>query len=354
VSRILFNDLVTLRERSGVGSYAAELVANFPSDSIVRLSDTLAGLPLRRLANRPPKTSQGKGRMQEILQRWLSISTSLGDYSLYHEPDALPFPSSLPTLATVHDLSVTLFPEWHPTHRVERYRRELPRVLEQVRGFFADSHATARDMQTYWQVPEEKIQVVWLAPRPAFRPVTKAEVEKVRRELGLPASYFLFLGTMEPRKNVHGLMAAHHALPGKTREKFPLVFAGGSGWGEASPGSRYLGYLEDNRLVPLLCGATALVYPSFYEGFGLPPLEAMACGVPVISSHCGSLKEVVGDAALVIDPKESAQLTEAMARIADKPALREELVARGAKQVVKFSWKKTAEQTLSAYRRWSV
>lgn len=350
---ILFNDLVTLRERSGVGSYAAELLAHLPSDAnVVRLSHTLGGRPLSRLASRSRPGTAGKGTLQLWLQRWLSLSTRLSKYSLYHEPDALPFPSVTPTVATVHDLSVTLYPGWHPAHRVERYCRELPRVLEETRGFIADSHSTKRDMELHWKVPSEKIEVVWLAPRSAFKPCSKEAIAKVQHELDLPGNYFLFLGNLEPRKNVAGLIQAHHALPRKLRDKFPLVTAGGTGWGGVATGNRHLGYLPDDKLVPLLCGATALIYPSFYEGFGLPPLEAMKCGVPVVSSHCGSLKEVIEDAAIVIDPKVPEQITEAMVRLAENKSVREELIAKGNARVSQFSWEKTAAETLQAYRRW--
>jgi len=355
VPPILFNDLVTLRERSGVGSYAAELLRALPADgSVVRLSETLGGRPLSKLASRSRPGTAGKGTLQRWLQRWLTVSTSLSSYSLYHEPDALPFPSRFPTISTVHDLSVTLFPGWHPAHRVERYCRELPRVLEKTRGFIADSHATKRDMETHWKVPADKIDVVWLAPRSAFKRASAEAIRKVHKDLDLPENYFLFLGNLEPRKNVTGLIQAHHALPRKLRGKFPLVTAGGVGWGGVATGNRHLGYLSDDKLVPLLSGATALIYPSFYEGFGLPPLEAMACGVPVISSHCGSLKEVIEDAAIIVDPKSPEQITEGMVRLAEDKNVREEYIAKGNERVGHFSWEKTAAQTLQAYRRWLV
>ncbi len=341
---ILFNDLVTLRERSGVGSYALELLRHLPKEiEITRLSETFVGSPLKVLSSRPPK-GQGKGRLHSVLQQYLSLTTGFGGYELYHEPDAIPFPSKIPTVATVHDLSVTLFPEWHPPHRVERFKRELPRVIEETKGFFADSYATKKDMVEHWRVPADKIEVAWLAPRPAFRPVPLPKERK---------SYFLFLGTVEPRKNIRGLLDAHRALPPSFREKFPLYVAGGAGWGDVDlKGSTYLGYLDDKKLVEVLCGATALVYPSFYEGFGLPPLEAMACGVPVISSHKGSLEEVVEDAALIIDPNSPEEITDAMVLFAEKEEMREIYRQKGLARAATFSWATTAQTTLQAYRKW--
>lgn len=374
---VLFNDLVVYRQRSGIGSYAQLLLEHLPSaDSeirIVPLSQTLAGYPLRELSKVMAAGQGGTTRSlrasllgpvkqfaHRALDGYLSAMLSSSRWPLYHEPDGLPYGVRAPIITTIHDLSVQLFPQWHPPHRVAKYEENFRIGRDRTHLFLADSHSTARDLQTLWGIEADRVKVVHLAPRPRFRPADPASVRRVKETLRLPDSYFLFVGTIEPRKNVTGLLKAYRALPESLRSKVPLVLAGGWGWRTAEiesllsdpllAGVRFTGYLPDEDLVPLLSGATALVYPSFYEGFGLPPLEAMACGVPVITSHGGSLQEVVADAALVVDPKHVAGITEAMVRVAESAELRSQLIEKGTAWEKRFSWERTAKETAAAYR----
>jgi glycosyltransferase involved in cell wall biosynthesis len=210
-------------------------------------------------------------------------------------------------------------------------------------------------------VPEDRIRVVELAPRPEFRKLPEDAIANVRRRLSLPARFILYAGTIEPRKNVPGLLRAYAGLSPRLRSEYSLVLAGGWGWRSddvqemlaTPPWSecvRWLGYLPDDDLVAVMNAAAVVVYPSYYEGFGLPPLEAMACGRPVVTTHCGSLREVVGEAAYIVEPSDDAAVTKALAEILSEPELADDLIRRGREHVLKFDWARTARLTAKAYR----
>jgi alpha-1,3-rhamnosyl/mannosyltransferase len=281
---------------------------------------------------------------------------------MYHEPDTIPFSTSVPTVTTVHDLSVLLYPQWHPAHRVAKYAHRFERGVQQTSLFLTDASTTKRDLVQRVGIAEERIRVVPLAPRPAFRVIPWQEVAAARLKLGLPARYVLFIGTIEPRKNVEGLLHAYARLPPRLRHDCPLVLAGGWGWNSQTvqrlltqppfeTNVVWLGYLSDEDLVAVTNGASVLAYPSFYEGFGLPPLEAMGCNVPVITTHAGSLKEVVGDAAWIVDPCDEIQIAHALRELLTDNRLANDFRRRGRNHVAQFSWLETARQTLEAYRQ---
>ena len=386
---VLLNDLTLHRRRSGVGCYVAQLLAHIGrAETGIRLaplSRTIPGAPLgwfsraydssnRSASDREERVSSlwrrcakemarfAKRRGHALLDAYLATTGRFGRWRVYHEPDALPLALGVPTVTTIHDLSVLLFPHWHPKHRVLKYERHLRRGIERTALFLADSVATRDDMVRLLGISADRIRVIPLAPRPQFRIVDADAVREVRARWDLPERYLLYVGTIEPRKNVVGLLRAFGALPDRLRERFPLVLAGGWGWGsgevrellEREPwrGSvRWLGYVPDRDVVAVTNGAEALVYPSFHEGFGLPPLEAMACGTPVITTHAGSLGEVVGDAALIVDPHDEDQLSRAIAELLDNPELAEDYRDRGARLLRRYSWSRTASLTADAYRQ---
>jgi glycosyltransferase involved in cell wall biosynthesis len=376
---VLFNDLIVFRQRSGIGHYAAQLLAQYPHVApdlpIVRLST----LPrVRWIADAMRKASSEAGRerrgpaprsggplkttAQGVLDRYLSWAVGKGDWGLLHEPDAIAFRTSVRTLVSVMDLSVILFPQWHPIYRVKKYEKYFARSLEQSAHFIAISEATKRDMVRHLHVKADRVTVIPLAPRAEVRTRPGREVAAIKSRLSLPGRYLLFVGNLEPRKNLPGLLRAYSRLPGSLRSDCPLVLVGGWGWKseilrdmlDRAPWNRdvrHLGYLPDADLAAVTQGATALVYPSFYEGFGLPPLEAMAVGTPVISSTAGGLAEAVGDAALVVEPNDEEALAGAMKEVVVNEGLRQRLSASGAVQAARFSWETTARRTAEVYRR---
>ena len=283
-------------------------------------------------------------------------------YDLYHEPNHIPIRCGVPTVTTIHDLSVLLHPTWHPADRVRWYEREFAAGVRQTRRFIAASEFTKREMIQHLGLSPDVIDVTYQAPRPAFRPADADAARRICRQLGLPARFFLFVGTLEPRKNVPGLLAAFAALPRGLREQNPLVLAGDWGWqtnaladslhahdigGEV----RLAGYLPDDALAALYSACTALVWPTFYEGFGLPPLEAMACACPVIVSNAASLPEVVGDAGVLLDPRDEPAWTNELRRMVEDADWREQWRQRGLRRAATFSWQRCARETIACYHR---
>src|SRR5262249_23352798 len=223
------------------------------------------------------------------------------------------------------------------------------------------SVATSRDLVTRFPPAEGKTHIVPLAPAAGFGVLPREGTVAVTRRYGLSyGDYLLFVGNVEPRKNLRALLEAYTRMRTVTGCSPQIVIAGGSGWKNGpihraatrstfASDIRFLGHVPETDLAALMNGALAFVYPSLYEGFGLPPLEAMACGAPVITSKRSSLPEVVGDAALLVDPGDRRQLADAMAQIATDAALREDLRERGLKRAERYSWDETARLTVEVY-----
>ena len=263
-----------------------------------------------------------------------------------------------PTILIVYDL-VAFGPFAHSlpwkTRLAERLM--LPRAAKKAVHILAISEFTKKELIQYLDLPESKITVMPLAAGNEFRPATAVDQKTwpaIRDRYQLPADFLLFVGTLEPRKNIAGLLNAYHALSKELKDRYPLLLVGRSGWlaepietminklGEEET-IRHIGSVTPAELPAFYQQATAFVYPSFYEGFGMPPLEAMASGCPVITSNVASLPEVVGQAALQIDPNKSDELTAALAKFLTDTKLQQELRAAGLQQAEKFSWKQSAE-----------
>ncbi len=261
-------------------------------------------------------------------------------------------------VVSIHDLTVMLYPQWHPANRLRAMHAGLRASAEVADHIIAVSRSTKADIVAHLGVDPDRVAIVPLAVDASFRPLPREEIEAALAPLGLvPGGYLLFLGTIEPRKNLGRLLDAVLAAGGDVG---PLVLAGADGWGNETLRPRLdaliargrvlaLGYVPEALRVTLLAGARALVYPSLYEGFGLPPLEAMACGAPVITSRVSSLPEVVGDAALLVDPLDVDALAGAIKDLWQDAALRADLRARGLARARTFTWEATARLTLDVY-----
>ena len=282
--------------------------------------------------------------------------------SVYHEPNFLPLRFAGPTVVSIHDLSWIRYPETHPQERVAIMNRILPLALEKVQHVITDSEFIRREVISEFGISADRVTATLLAARRMFKPRDEAECAATLSKHKLKQrSYFLVVGTLEPRKNVETAIRAHAGLPKSVRTRFPLVLVGMRGWltsplegelkapvesGEARP----LGFVTDDELADLYSGATALLYPSVYEGFGLPPLEAMACGTPVITSNVSSLPEVAGNAAVMHDPMDTDALRNAMERFIDDKEFWLEKAASSLKQAALFSWERCAKETIAVYR----
>jgi glycosyltransferase involved in cell wall biosynthesis len=274
-----------------------------------------------------------------------------------------PLMSPCPTVVTVLDLSFLLYPDAFKSLK-RSYLRLMTRIsARRAKRVIAISESTRRDVIALLGVPAERVQTVYCGVDPRFEPRPAAEVAAFRQQKGLPERFILFLGTIEPRKNVSRLIEAFSQLlasdPAETSDLY-LVVAGGKGWFSEHVfarvealglGDRVLfpGYVPEEEKVLWYNAATCFCYPSLYEGFGLLPLEAMACGVPVITSDVSSLPEVVGDAGVTVPPGDPAALCEALRRLTVNPALRAELAQEGRARARRFSWAEAARQTVGVY-----
>jgi len=283
-------------------------------------------------------------------------------------PDVLFVPSHvLPlihpgrSVVTVHDLGYQYYPEAHTVTQNLYLRWSTRFNARTARRVVADSQATRQDLMRFYDIPGQKIIVVYPGRDETLAPVAESVARAaVRARYGLPGNYLLYVGTLHPRKNLVRLVRAFARLLSAERRPAPdlhLVLAGKKGWlydeilaevRRHGLGDRVLltGYVSGADLPVVLSDALAFVYPSLYEGFGLPVLEAMACGAPVICSNVSSLPEVAGEAALLVDPQDTEAIAAALARIVADEGLRRTLVERGFQQIREFSWQRCARETL--------
>lgn len=283
--------------------------------------------------------------------------------NLYHEPAFLAYRFQGPSVVTVHDLSWVRHPETHPPERVREMNRFMPKVIEHAAHIVVDSDFVRREVISHYGVPRDRVTTVLLGVAPEFRSFSPSESVPVLARFGLQHGHYqLAVGTLEPRKNLSTVIAAFAQLPDSVRQHFPLVIVGMNGWGMESFSQnlrhmvtrgeiRLLGYVAQAELPALYSGARLFVYPSLYEGFGLPPLEAMACGVPVIASKCTSLPEVVGDAGLLVDPMDDAEIARHMQSLIDDSALHARLGEAGRERAKTFTWRKFAHETIAVYKK---
>lgn len=276
---------------------------------------------------------------------------------LIHVPNLLAVPAGrAPLLFTVHDITFLTLPSLHNSRTRLMAGWALRRAVRIADAFIADAEFTAGELVRTTGVGREKIHVIPLAADEAFRPT--ADTGCLSR-LGIEEPFALYVGTLEPRKNLPLLLKAFATLE---RTDAKLVIAGTKGWmfeeifalvEQLKLTSRviFTGFVPDADLPALLSAAEVFVYPSLHEGFGLPVLEAMQCGTPVITTNVSSLPEVAGDAALMVSPEDVAGLASAMRRVLDEPALREEMRGRSLEQARRFSWRETAERTAEVYRQ---
>lgn len=320
----------------------------------------------------PPSAQTLAGRMKGAMPMGYRVSRALQQMrfsagarkhrvALYHETNYLAFRFAGPTVVTIHDLSWIRYPQAHPGERVRSMNETMPRVVRDATRMIADSEFTRREIIGHYGVEPERVDTVLLGVLPEFHPRGEGECAEVLRARGLRFGRFvLAVGTLEPRKNLASTVAAFARLPRSLRREFPLVIVGASGWGEsafrkslepllASGEARLAGYVPQAELPLLYAASRAFMYPSLYEGFGLPPLESMASGVPVVSSNRASLPEIVGDAGLVADPLDVDALGEHLRRLLEDGPLHRSLSQSGLVRAARFTWAECARRTIEVY-----
>lgn len=362
-------------ERAGLGRYAAGLALallphlpglqafiNHPAESHLRP-------PLSKLPTHTVRLPRKRWRLRAAASYFgaPSLDSTFPGVSLYHATEhLLPVLRRARSVFTLHDAAYLLYPEYHlPQNRIF-LRLMMPRFLRRADMVITVSEATRRDAARFYRLPAGKLRVIPEGVEPHFRPVTDpAALAEVSRRYGLPARYILTVGTLEPRKNLVTLLEAYAALREAGRTPgVGLVLAGGKGWLfeetlarlralglDADPAVVLTGYVPEADLPAILGGAEVFAFPSVFEGFGLPPLEAMACGVPVICSNASSLPEVVGQAGLLLPPQDVSAWVGALEQVLVTPARQAELRAAGLARAALFTWEAAAEQTLAVYRQ---
>lgn len=292
----------------------------------------------------------------------LPVQWFTGKLDLFHSPDFVlpPVQGAVPTLLTVHDLSFVHYPQVYPQVLVDYLNRVVPWSVGRATHILADSAATKADLMAVWAVPAEKITVLYSGVGEAFVRVDEAgRITAVRQQYHLgDAPYLLTVGTVQPRKNYQMLIQAFAPIAAQWPHQ--LVIAGGKGWlydemmAEVEKQGlngrvHFTGFVADDDLPALYSGAELFVMPSVYEGFGIPLLEAMACGVPSLASNVSSLPEVGGETAVLLPPHDTAAWTAAIDRLLNSQPLQKEMAEAGYKQVQKFSWQQAAAQLLTLY-----
>lgn len=331
-----------------------------PSSAPVRARGGLVGVA-RRLAR---KHAPGLARFAPLLEQARFNAGIHGHRrpQIYHEPNFIPPRCPCPSVVTVHDVSWVRYPEYHPTARLAFLRAHFPAALARTDRVIVVSEFVRQELLACYAVDPGKIRVVHNGVSAAFTPLGAEHTRAVLDKHGLVHErYLAVVGTLEPRKNLTTVLAAHAQLPYAMQRAYPLVLAGVEGWlTEALHGClrvpvqqgtvRLLGYVPDAEVPKLIAGACALLYPSVYEGFGLPPLEAMACGVPVIASQAAAVKEVVGAAGLLNDAFDVNAFAQSMQRVIEDASLRRQLSESGCERARHFSWQRAVHETLAVYR----
>ena len=350
---------------TGAGVYVARVLAGLAGRDDLEVeafcapgSSGVLAAPGLRLH---PVAAAGAGRPARIA--WTQLlsgraARAAGADLLHGVHYELPLRARLPQVVTVHDLTLLTHPEWHEASKVRYFGWAMRRAVAAATRVLCVSATTAADLAERLDVPADRVDVTPLGTD--LHPASAEAVDVVRRRLGLDGPYLLGLGTVEPRKDLPALVRAFAALAAELPHR--LVLAGLAGWGAGALAAAVAasgvadrivlpGYVPEADKAALFTGADVFVYPSRYEGFGLPVLEAMACGVPVVTTTGGSLPEVAGDAATLVDPGDADALAAAIAKLATDPAARQDAAARGRQRAGAFTWDRCAALTAAAYQR---
>lgn len=380
---VIINGMAAIEQKTGVGHYIERVhqeiallqsATLFPGNTMRPIAAKLA--PRTRKLGLPQNTSvdlnsgqmHWRARLGLLLkqgsraaaQAYFSAYTNARKFDLYHEPNYIPFRSNLPTVITAHDLSVLLHPEWHPLDRVKIHEQKFLPAIAKAAQIITGSNQVRQELLNVTGMSPEKVTAVYYGIGEEFRRLPEDIIAEARQRLKLPNRFFLYVGAVEPRKNLLVALKAFVAMPARYRASCPLILAGPWAWKAteiadyfrdfAMPaGARHLGYVSDHDRVALYNAASALVYPSRYEGFGLPPVEMLACGGgAVLAGTAKAVVEVLGPYATFIDPDDLAGWRDAMTNIArDKPPFDDAAMIH-ARQ---YTWQRCARETMAVYAK---
>ncbi len=361
----------TVQKHAGLGRYAGEVaraLSQYKSHLSLSLFYNEAGgaeLPdyLRHIPYRTVRSGNKPWRLRVLLSQMLRrpMDHIFGASDIFHATNhLLAHFGQAHTVFTLHDLIFLRYPEYHLPYNRWYLTWAMPRYLRAAEVIITPSEWSKQDALKFYGLPEDKIKVIYEAAAPTFQPIADpARLDQIRHRYGLPEKFILHVGTIEPRKNLSRLLEAFQPLLAD-RPQLKLVLIGKKGWLYESFFQHltalglqecviFPGYVAEADLPAFYQLAEVFVYPSLYEGFGLPPLEAMACGAAVVSSRSSSLPEVVGEAGLLVEPTDTAALSRAIQRVLSDPALRLALSHQGLAQAQKFSWHKAVNELEQVY-----
>lgn len=371
--RLALNAGILRAPRTGIGQYLVELVRALALDPELELTlfngwSWQSGLPAAALP--------GYSRASGLIKRWVPnayavrrlieqqrFSRGSAGTDLYHDPSLWPFEFDGPMVMTLHDLTHVHFPDTQPRDRLAEIERHAARSIERARRILVDSEFIGAEVCRYYGVSADRVTVAPLGCAARFHPRSVEQLAAPLHALGLQAGeYLLCVGTLEPRKNLQLALRAYERLPAAVRSRYPLVIVGMPGWrveqlaaplqrAIAGGHVRLLGYQDDLAVAALLAGARLLVFPSLYEGFGLPVLEAMASGTPVLLARSSALPEVAGTAGTYIDAQDERVCADAMQHLIDDHAYWQQQRDAGLLRAQAFSWQRCAQITARVYRQ---
>ncbi len=366
--RVALDAIPLVAAKTGIGHYTdvlAQWLARIHSEHQYELLSPFDFDYDNRNGNRPKNLSKQFIPVRSIFRKWwlvgLPALLRIYQVDLFHGTNyCVPVFAPCPTVVTIHDLSIFTQSQTHEEINVKRGKRRMPIMARRATAIIAPSEWTKREIIERLRIRPEKVRVIHEAAREGMMPLRPELCRDVLDKHRVRRPYLLYVGTIEPRKNLTALIRAYDELLRATPHHPQLVLCGGRGWlcdevfklvedlkleGQV----RFTGYVEDTDLPALYSAAEAFVYPSLYEGFGLPPLEAMACGAPVITSNVSSLPEVVGTAGLMHDPNDHRALAQMIAKLLDDETAREHFRRTGLRQAARFSWERAAHETQSLY-----
>lgn len=367
--RIGIDGLSLSETKTGVGHYTFELARALahcaPADEFELVSPRPFLVEPNDADEWPSNLQAIQVQVGPLSRRWFLFGLSRyikeRRLALFHGTNyEVPLRKSCPTVLTIHDLSLLLHPETHEVQRVRRARRRLPLMTRAATMIVTPTESVRREVCTHLSVPGNRVVAVPEAPRAIFRPKNTAETLATRKRLGIEDDFLLFVGTLEPRKNLPTLVSAFREVLTKMTSRLQLVIAGQTGWliddlftqvRELGLANQviFTGYLPDDDLCALYSSCRVFVYPSLYEGFGLPPLEAMACGAPVIASRIPSIAEVVGEAAVLFAPTDTAALSRSILELLADEKMRQQIATNGMQRAHEFGWERTAQLMREVY-----
>ena len=358
-----------IKPKTGIGHYTFELACALaalrPEDSFELITPDTIPAGIIHETETIPNLRVVSVKANVLVRRWASIGLPRylrrARLDLFHGTNyQLPLMNAKRNVLTIHDLSIFTHPETHDPRIASRARKRLLIMLRAAKQIIAPTQTIKNEVAARFHIDPLRITVTPEAPRKTFFPIKREDTADVRQRLGIENDFILFIGTIEPRKNLQTLLHAFARISRTRDPRLQLVIAGSEGWltddfdrhvraSDFRERIRLTGYLRDKELRALYSSCKVFVYPSLYEGFGLPPLEAMACGAPVVASRIAAHEETLKDNARLVNPLDESALAKAIVDLLEDERARKSLAKAGLAHVANFSWRKTAEMTWEVY-----